>query len=273
MKKTLAVAVVAAFAGVAGAANAADMYSPAGGGLKDTPYVAASTWTGFYLGAHVGGAWADLKNNYNYNETYWDSSTWGYSDGWKNTDTAVFGGGTVGYNWQTSAFVLGFEADFGAMGFSNNHTFNSGTTYSNGNSVDSYWTKQDGVFYADVTGRLGYAAGPALFYAKGGWAYLGSGNSFTNAGYSYNGEAWSNGSLDGYVIGGGIEYLWSPSWSIKAEYLYFDFGKQNHNNSGSYTYDCNCTTNWTDHYDSQLTINTFKVGLNYHFNNVYTPLK
>ena len=90
---------------------------------------------------------------------------------------------------------------------------------------------------------------------------------------AYNGEAWNNGSLDGWVIGGGIEYMWSPNWSIKAEYLYFDFGKQNHNNSGSYTYGCDCTMNWNDHYDSQLTINTFKVGLNYHFNTAYAPLK
>lgn len=208
------------------------------------------------------------SNGYNYN--------WGYADGWSNTDTAVFGGGTIGYNyqgWLGSAFVVGFEADFGAMGFSTNHAYNSLTLADNGNPVDSYATKQDGVFYADVTGQLGYAAGPALFYAKGGWAYLGSGNSFSNAGWAYNNEAWNNGSLDGYVIGGGIEYMWSPNWSIKAEYLYFDFGKQNHNNTGAYTYDCDCTMNWNDHYDSTLTINTFKVGLNYHFNTAYAPLK
>ena len=34
------------------------------------------------------------------------------------------------------------------------------------------WSKNDANFYADVTGRLGYAVGPALFYAKGGWAFL-----------------------------------------------------------------------------------------------------
>ena len=96
MKKILAAAAVAALVGAAGTANAADMYAPAG--LKDTPYVAAPTWTGFYLGAHVGGAWGELKNNYNYTETYYDGSTGGYADGWKDTNSGVFGGGTVGYN-------------------------------------------------------------------------------------------------------------------------------------------------------------------------------
>ncbi len=61
MKKILAVAAVAAFAGVAGAANAADMYAPSRGGLKDTYVAPVTTWTGFYLGAHVGGAWGDLE--------------------------------------------------------------------------------------------------------------------------------------------------------------------------------------------------------------------
>jgi opacity protein-like surface antigen len=267
MKKTLAVAAVAAFAGVAGAANAADMYSPAGGGLKDTPYVAASTWTGFYLGAHVGGAWSELKNNYNYTETYYDSSTWGYTDSWKNTDSGVFGGGTVGYNYQTGAFVLGFEADFGGIGFSGNHTIYGASGY------DTYGTKQDSAFYADVTGRLGYAAGPALFYAKGGWAYLGTGNGFTNAGYSYNGEAWNNGSLDGWVVGGGIEYMWSPNWSVKAEYLHFDFGKKSVDNAYT-TGNKWCYTDYAETFSRDFAVDTFKVGINYHFaNNYAAPLK
>ena len=55
MQKTLAAATVAALIGVAGAANAADVYSR-GGSLKDGPIFApASSWTGFYIGLGVGG--------------------------------------------------------------------------------------------------------------------------------------------------------------------------------------------------------------------------
>ena len=46
---------------VAAQVNAADLY--AGSGLKDSSvYVPAPTWTGFYIGAHVGGFWADINN-------------------------------------------------------------------------------------------------------------------------------------------------------------------------------------------------------------------
>ena len=58
MKKALAAATVAALVGAAGAASAADIYP---GGLKEAPYVPPPLWTGFYIGAHVGGAWADLQ--------------------------------------------------------------------------------------------------------------------------------------------------------------------------------------------------------------------
>ncbi len=135
----------------------------------------------------------------------------------------MFGGGTVGYNYQTGAFVFGFEADFGGVGL-------TGTNYYSVPSGNNYWNKQDGSFYADVTGRLGFAAGPALFYAKGGWAYLDDASSFGFG--KLVGNSWyTDSSLDGWTIGGGIEYMWSPNWSVKAEYLYFDFGKLNHNGS------------------------------------------
>ncbi len=43
-------------------ADAADIYAPVGGGYKDIPVVApVLSWSGFYAGAHIGGAWADLN--------------------------------------------------------------------------------------------------------------------------------------------------------------------------------------------------------------------
>ena len=160
MKKTLAAATIAALVGVAGAANAADLYK---GSTKDVPvYVPPPTWTGFYIGAHVGGFWADIKNH-----DLDDFMLHGRDWGWNNNNDGVFGGGTVGYNYQTGAFVFGVEADFGGAGLTNN--WNDGVLVGNPGFLH---VKNDASFYADVTGRLGYAAGPALFYAKGGWAFL-----------------------------------------------------------------------------------------------------
>ena len=40
----------------------------------------------------------------------------------------------------------------------------------------------------------------------------------------------NNKGLDGWTVGGGIEYMWSPSWSVKVEYLFFDFSR-NHDHA------------------------------------------
>ncbi len=255
MKKTLAAATVAALVGVAGAASAADLYH--GGSMKDAPvYVPPATWTGFYIGAHVGGIWANI-NNSDVND-YLGTTAWG-----NNTNDGVFGGGTVGYNYQTGGLVFGVEADFGGAGLTGN--WNNGAIAPVG-TPGSFWAKNDANFYADVTGRLGYAAGPALFYVKGGWAYLDT--NLQVGGVDAFGTTWSvsSGSLDGWVVGGGVEYLFAPSWSVKAEYLYFDFSKNN-----TSWYDAN--NGITYGFDRDLTVNSFKVGINYHLNNVYTPLK
>ena len=97
MKVTTAAATVAALVGVAGAASAADLYK--GGSLKDAPpaFVPPTTWTGFYIGGHVGGFWTDNKytdDGYydaSYNHThdgyYWPNRT-AYS--WNDNESGVF---------------------------------------------------------------------------------------------------------------------------------------------------------------------------------------
>ncbi len=62
MKKTYFTAGLALTAclGFAGAALAADVYSPVS--AKDAPYVPVYTWTGFYLGANVGAGMGSHSN-------------------------------------------------------------------------------------------------------------------------------------------------------------------------------------------------------------------
>ena len=272
MKKTLAAATVAALVGVAGAANAADLYK---GSTKDVPaYVPPPLWTGFYIGAHVGGIWADIRDR-----DLDGFITPGLVRSFNNNNSGVFGGGTVGYNYQagnwgfgSGAWVIGFEADFGGAGLSNN--WNDGLAATRFGFLH---VKNDANFYADVTGRLGYAVGPALFYAKGGWAFLDANFTIdgccTSAGlpFSLNNNNNNNG-LNGWTVGGGIEYLWSPSWSVKAEYLFFDFSR-NHNHADLIDAERADGVIGTFRFENDLTVNSFKVGLNYHSNAPYTPLK
>ena len=66
-------------------------------------------WTGFYIGANLGGAWA--------NGTLTDNLTGASFSG---THSGVLGGGTLGYNWQVSPnFVVGFEGTFDGTSISN----------------------------------------------------------------------------------------------------------------------------------------------------------
>jgi outer membrane immunogenic protein len=267
MQKTLVAATLAALFGVAGAANAADIYAP-GGGYKDVPVI-APTWTGFYIGGSVGGAWTDLKS-YDPDGFFYSSAHPAY--GWTDSNSGVVGGGQLGYNWQTGAFVLGVEVDLDGIGLSNdnNHTW----------LTNSYWgyNNNNGAFLFDVTGRLGYAYGPALFYVKGGYAYIDADDNLRYTGVSnpYDYTWNNNNGLSGWVIGGGVEYALSPSWSVKAEYLYYDFSRENENISYTLTTGTVAKPVYTNYYapiGHELDINTFKVGINYHFGNVYTPLK
>ena len=75
-----------------------------------------------------------------------------------------------------------------------------------------------------ATGRLGYTWGPALLYAKGGYAWrdgnnLGVSVAGVPAAFTTNGNH-----KDGYTVGGGLEYMFAPNWSAKAEYQYYNFG-------------------------------------------------
>ena len=96
--KYLSFGLVSALALGAGlpAANAADIDRDRGS-IKDTgpvDYVPSFTWTGFYVGAHIGGAWSD-----NDDVEILD-------------DSAFLAGAHLGYNWQgTSNLVIGIEGD------------------------------------------------------------------------------------------------------------------------------------------------------------------
>ena len=65
MKRALLAIAMLAGADAVSSAHAADIYSR--GSLKDAPveYMPAITWTGFYVGGHVGAAFLDEKGKKN----------------------------------------------------------------------------------------------------------------------------------------------------------------------------------------------------------------
>ncbi len=232
MKKILLGA--AAFIAMAAPAFAADM--PARPYTKAPVYTAPEVvynWTGFYIGGNVGGAWA--SNN-----------------GFGGDNNGRFMGGVQGgFDYQFAPnWVIGAEAQYDWLsGRNNNNTLlfpASGTVVTLNN------TSQIG----SATGRLGYTWGPGLLYAKGGFAWRNSENiGVVNAvgvpvAFTTNGNQQT-----GWTAGAGMEYMFAPNWSAKAEYQYYKFDNTTFNTA---PFDVVGTRFRNDE-------QTVKLGVNYRF--------
>ena len=222
MKKYLfaSVALLALIAQASAADMAARPYTKAAPIVAGPPLYA---WTGFYIGGHLGGAFQDNNNTF----------------GGSNNGRFI-GGGQVGFDYQFSgSFVLGVEAQYSYVDRNNDapFAFVGGTFNQNLRGLGS------------VTGRLGYTWGPALLYAKGGYAYADTRNDGTGVFLFDNGR-------DGYTVGGGFEYMFARNFSTKIEYMYYQFDR-NQLFTG---------TPLVGLGNFRLEEHTIKVGLNYRFN-------
>jgi outer membrane immunogenic protein len=158
------------------------------------------SWTGFYLGAHVGGA---FSSDHNFN---------GLCTG-NNGNGRVLGGFQAGADWQFNPnWVVGLEGQYSWLSGSVGAVFPGGFAYSN---------SQRGL--GALTGRVGYTWGPGMAYIKGGYAFSDNNESLTLGGVPV-GFVTSGDHANGYTVGAGVEYMFAPSWSAKAEYQYYNFG-------------------------------------------------
>ncbi len=205
-------------------------------------------WTGFYAGVSAGYAHAKAKVT--------DISPGVARGPFSYGSDGGIGSGQVGYNYQINSFVLGVEGDIGYMGSDGSGIIGS----SNAGSHQDLTL--DGGLYGDATARLGYAFGPALFYAKGGFAFFNgeAKQTTTNPGYRTTGTD----TFTGWTIGGGVEYMLLQNLSVKVEYQHFDFGNQ----SGYQTAlveDPPTPAGFRFRNETDLTADTVKIGLNYRF--------
>ncbi len=242
-----------------GSVNAADMYGGYGGysgygGYKDQAVCCGPYWQGFYVGANVGGAWSNIDNNRNV--VFFNPLVPGATFTSNNVSGSGFLGGIQGgYNWQSNNFVFGVELDVGGLGNDAGSTFFDPFTPGRGLHIAA-----DGGWYGDITGRLGYSLNNFLIYGKGGLALF-SGN--VKVSDAFDGFFKDSGTFTGWTVGAGVEYMVNPSWTIKLEYLYFNFGNSH--------FDC-CNGAGTARFDSDLTVNTVKIGFNYLINTAPPPV-
>ena len=248
---------VFAFAFVAaawGTANAADLgdhnrsYKDYGDPIVVPPDY--FSWTGFYLGAHLGYGWGssssvNLPGAGNGNAFDGADGIDIEPDGW-------LGGVTLGYNWQTDAFVFGVESDLGYLGAGDSRR-----------TAIAFGTADYGG-YGTLAARLGYADDRWMFYAKGGFAFADIEN---RAGAAFGGVTEP---LDatrlreikaGWALGAGVEFAFRPDVSMKLEYLYMDFEDDRSGNLDG------------DVFRHENDIHTLKVGLNYSLQREFEPLR
>ena len=193
--------------------------------LAPAPYVKAPAvakiynWTGFYIGGFGGYGWSDsqgldLKGG--------------------------FGGGTIGYNWQTGAFVFGIEGEGAWSDIGQSASLFGLATVS---------TKIQA--FGSIAGRVGYAFDNLLVYGKGGFAVASNKISGAVLGVTVIEDTQTH---TGYTAGGGIEYGFTPNWSAKVEYLWAHYDSQ--------TYFPGTAAAFAS---GDFDVHTIKGGLNYRF--------
>jgi outer membrane immunogenic protein len=212
-------------------------------------------WSGLYIGANAGGTFSRTNN---LTITTVPQTAFGGVPAIADANAAAasasgsfgsgragfIGGGQAGYNWQLGSFLVGAEADIawvvGRAGSSNGATGVAlvgpasgapGTT-----DLTAFTASSNLSVLGTLRARAGYLVTPALLaYATGGLAY---GSISGSAGFTTSNPAYPAIGLSspwgvsnvfsavraGWTLGGGLEWMFVPGFTVKAEYLYYDLG-------------------------------------------------
>lgn len=186
--------------------------------LRKAPAPAWS-WSGFYIGGHIGGGHGTTRVDNPYGPSIYGDAI--------RTPMAL-AGAQIGYNWQRagSPWVFGIEADVSVLDSDGTRTC---LAYSGLFVSANCRIRQD--LMGSLTGRVGRVfgeSGRSLVYAKGGVAWLASRFAMmTNGSEFMNEPGQSSDSVQlGWTAGLGIEHAVSPAWSVKLEYDYARFGSR-----------------------------------------------
>jgi len=248
--------------GVVQVASAADM--PTKGPFYKAPAAVPFSWAGGYVGVNGGYGWnnKDVVVNETLAGAAFVSGTWPGSGtfGSRNNNGGFFGG-QAGYNWQNGSLVFGPEADIQWSGIKGSS--NATLPYISGVNTITTNTSGSLTWFGTLRGRIGVAFDRALVYATGGLALGNAKYSMTMSDtFNYNAAGSTNSNSAGWVLGGGLEYMLMPQWSVKGAYQYISFGTKTINAPEVGGVNPNYAINTS----AKSNFQTVRVGLNYHFN-------
>lgn len=223
-----------AFGGVAGPNSAAF-----------TPIPTWQNWTGFHAGVNFGLGGNGVHINYLEE-----------GEGTRNLNSFGFLGGVeAGYDWQfANAVVLGGVVDWQATSISAYRKklepppdpTEAGTVGTNG-------LKYRIQSLSNLRARLGYAIGPFLPYATVGIAMGQTQFNQYDPSDKVSTQQRRTRNQTGFTAGVGFEYAIATSWTVKADYLYYNLGQ-----FSGFEVDL-------DQFKTGISFSTVRAGLNYRF--------
>jgi outer membrane immunogenic protein len=243
-------------AGLVGAASAADLPARTYTKAPVAPPVITYNWTGCYIGGNIGGGWARTEQT----QIGQVDGTVGVNDFGRSEGSNVIGGAQIGCDYQFAGnWVVGVQGmfDFGTI----NSTHVVPTAFP-GAPVGAFVSQNKTKDIFTATARVGYLFAPqVLGYVKGGGAWTRVDHTFIGTiPTTFLSENALGVDRQGWTVGGGLEWMFAPGWSLFGEYNYMDFGNKDIAFvAGPDTFGA------ADIVRTRLTIQTALVGVNYKF--------
>jgi outer membrane immunogenic protein len=191
--------------------------------VSSAPASAQQNWGGLYIGASAGWIGNDID--------------WQYSDpstgltrpplATQGKDTGILGG-HVGLQHQFGQLVAGVEVS--ASGLIGDRGYSSAPCF---NVAFNCQARQEQALYT-AGARLGWTPSRQwLLYVSGGYANAGVTTREVLAATGVANVFSTSGRLDGWYLGGGVEYAMTSNWILGLEYKHFDFGTELHKSVGT----------------------------------------
>jgi outer membrane immunogenic protein len=210
------------------------------------------TWTGFELGAQVGGGAGEtgvrVISRLNGDPLFPPSDRYGSS--------GVFGGIHLGFNYQFSGpIVAGVQLEYNFAGI-------TGTASAPPLNYLETSIRQ----FGSADGRIGVAFDRLLIYGIGGFAYGDIRSQIQLTGLAPGIIDFFSVNRYGFDVGGGLEYNFYGNWTARAEYRYYDWGTRGFNTAGfGSPVNTNAIAFAIPNHRSRETMQTGRIGLTYKF--------